>query len=361
MSNFERLQGTTYVLRLPSGNVGLYVNKRKGILIDSGYTEEEARWIYELLDSRGVKLEGIINTHAHPDNSGGSSYLKKWTQCKVFSSALEKKILEKPSLSHYMVPLNQGESIQSIAPPELAETDSEPDTTEATDDERQPENSTEAESPSENAAAASEGEPPPNVETMWLEEETKRAIYKPKPCSVDTVLIPKKAVKMSTGASIEIVELGGHTHGHLGAITPDGVYFLGDALYSFAELEQMSIPYIENLPAFKQSLSHLLRATESLFVPTHGTPMEFSINNEVLFNQRQIDMIEDAIALHLAMPRTKEELLALLFASFQIPETIPNFYMVSTTLNAFLNAMKKDSAITIIHEGGKSRWFAKPR
>lgn len=354
MSNFERLRGTTYVLRLSASNVGLYIHKRKAILIDSGYTEEDAQFIYALLDSRGVKLEMIVNTHAHPDNSGGSSYLKKWTQCKVFSSAIEKKILEKPSLSHYMVPWSQSERLAVVAPePEpVPEPVSEPDEPPTDDAEVAPagENK-EAEAPPK----------PPTVVSRWLEEESKRAIYKPKPCAVDGVVNVKKPLALSTGATIEMVDLGGHTHGHIGAITPDGIFFLGDALYSFTELNQMPIPYIENLPAFKQSLSHLLRSTESLFVPTHGLPMEFSINNEVLFNQRQIDMIEEAIIMHIMMPRTKEEILALLFASFQIEETIPNFYMVSTTLNAFLNTLKKDGTATIIHEAGKTRWFAKSR
>ena len=89
--------------------------------------------------------------------------------------------------------------------------------------------------------------------------------------------------------------------------------------------------------------------------------MEFSISNEVLFHQRQLDMIAEAIVLHLQMPHTKEELVALLFATFQIEETIPNFYMMSATIMSFLNTLKRKGVITIIHEDGKTRWFVKQK
>jgi hypothetical protein len=96
-------------------------------------------------------------------------------------------------------------------------------------------------------------------------------------------------------------------------------------------------------------------------VPTHGKPLEFSINSEVLFHKRQIEMIEEAILLHLQMPRTREELVALIFATFGIEQTIPNFYMMSSTIVSFLNHLKRDRRVAIIHEDGKTRWFTKQK
>ena len=142
--------------------------------------------------------------------------------------------------------------------------------------------------------------------------------------------------------------------------TPDNVLFIADALAPLYEMEDNPIPYVENVTQYKKSLDYLLNSPCNLFVPTHGDLIEFSLSNEILSNVMQVQLIEEAIIMHLRMPRTKEELIALLFATFEIPETIPNFYRISTSVVAFLNCLKRETKITIIHEGGKTRWFAKP-
>ena len=166
---------------------------------------------------------------------------------------------------------------------------------------------------------------------------------------------------MSNGKAFTVVDLSGHVMGQYGIITPDKVFFIADSLYTFDELSEKPIPYLESVDQFKKTLDVLLNTSYSYFVPAHGAAMEFSISSEVLFHQRQLEMIEQAILLHLQMPHTKEELIALLFATFGIEETIPNFYMMSATIISFLNALKRLGKITIIHEDGKTRWFVRQK
>ena len=314
---FHRLQGTTSWMPLEHSNIGLFVHKKRGVLIDSGYTEEDAEWIGDMLESDAVKLEAILHTHAHPDNSGGAYYLKKRFNCRVLISQGQRTFLEHPKRSNYIALVQ-------------AAVDKEKEEVEAS------------------------GQEAVHDETLH-----KRAVIEPKPCPADGTIDPNRPYMMSTGKIFSVIDLSGHVVGQCGIITPDNVFFIADALYTFDELSEKPIPYLESVEQFKKSLDTLLKTPYNKFVPTHGRPLEFSISNEVLFHQRQLDMIEQAIVLHLRMPQTREALVALLFATFGIEQTIPNFYMMSSTIVSFLNYLKRQHKITIIHEDGKTRWFAK--
>lgn len=370
---FRRIKGSTSYLALEHSNLGLYVYKKRGVLIDSGYTEDDANWIAELLESEAIRLEAIINTHAHPDNSGGSSYLKKRMGCKVFATSVQRPFIENPSRSNYLA------MVQAVVDKEKEESDSQrkrallkaenikPDAPASegaqapTATEAPPEK---AEAPATEEGSTPEGEAPdlsaePILE--FIENDHKRSVIKPKPCQIDGNLDPRKPFFMSSGKQLQIVDLSGHVMGMCGVVTPDDVFFIGDSLYTFDELSDKPIPYLESVEQFKKSLDVLLATEYSNFVPTHGKPLEFSINSEVLFHKRQIEMIEEAILLHLQMPRTREELVALIFATFGIEQNIPNFYMMSSTIVSFLNHLKRDRRLAIIHEDGKTRWFTKQK
>lgn len=326
LNRFSRIQGSTSYLALEHSNVGLYVHKKKGVLIDCGYTEADAQWIGDLLESSVIRLEAILLTHAHPDVSGGASYLKKRFNCKVYVSSAQRPALENPKRSNYI------SMVQAAVEKEKEEV---------------------------KEISQSEGDVS-SVETA-PELVTRKSVIIPQPCRADGVLSAGKPFVMSTGQVFSIIDLSGHVMGQCGIVSPDKVFFIADALYTFDELSEKPIPHLESVEQFQKSLDLLLETPYSHFVPSHGAPMEFSISNEVLFHQRQLDMIAEAIVLHLQMPHTKEELVALLFATFCIEETIPNFYMMSATIMSFLNTLKRKGVITIIHEDGKTRWFVKQK
>lgn len=339
---FHRIKGATSYMALEHSNLGLYVHKKKGILIDSGYTEEDAQRIGDLLESEVIKLEAILCTHAHPDSSGGASYLKKRFGCKVYISQAQRPFIEHPTRSNYI------NMVQAAVAKEKEEVEKQRKLAEV--------RASEEGIPQVQASAQEELESLISENTLL-----KRAVIQPKPCQADGVLNPNKPFVMSTGKSFTIVDLSGHVVGQYGVVTPDEVFFIADALYTFDELADKPIPYLESAEQFHKTLDVLLNTPYSHFVPAHGKPIEFSIANEVLFHQRQFEMIEQAIVLHLQMPHTKEELIALLFATFGIEETIPNFYMMTATIVSFLNTLKRQGKITIIHEDGKTRWFIRQK
>ena len=70
-------------------------------------------------------------------------------------------------------------------------------------------------------------------------------------------------------ARFELVELPGHTYGHIGVITPDGVCCLGDALLSKQMVEYSRMPYFANLELTLDSMKKIKTLDYPYFALAH--------------------------------------------------------------------------------------------
>lgn len=317
----EHIRGGTYYFPLKYSNAGLYMYKKQCVLIDAGSSEDEGKDITEYLKSKGLTLESILITHAHADNLAGAHYIKNKTKAKLYASKEEAAIIENPKKSNYSAIVSQLKEV------DVTETNV-------------------------------EGEDKiihfvPTKKTVM-----QHTVLKHEKCLVDGHLIPGKDFVTSLKQKFEIISLAGHSVGMTGIVTPDKVFFIGDALYSSKDLKDNPIPYASDINKFRKTLDYLLKTKYTSFVPTHGKPLDFSITAEVYNNQNQVKMIEESILMHLSMPKTTDELVALVLESFQVEENIPNFYLISSTISSYLDDFKRDKKVKAIHEKGKTRWFA---
>lgn len=317
----EHIRGGTYYFPLKYSNAGLYMYKKQCVLIDTGSSEEEGKEITEYLKSKGLTLESILITHAHADNVAGTHYIKSKTKAKLYASKEEASIIENPKKSNYSAIVSQMKEV------EVTETNV-------------------------------EGEDKIIHFVPTKKMVLQHTVLKHDKCLVDSHLVAGKNYTTALKQNFEVISLSGHSLGMLGYITPDKVFFIGDALYSSKDLADNPIPYTVDVSKFKKTLEYLLKTKYTSFVPTHGKPLDFSITAEVYNNQNQIKMIEESILMHLSMPKTTDELVALVLQSFQVEENIPNFYLISSTISSYLDDFKKDKKVKAIHEKGKTRWFA---
>lgn len=325
----KQLAANTYYLPVGVTNVGVYISSKEScVLIDSGSDKESASIIMDAIKRKRVKIEAVLHTHSHADNCGGSYYLRKNSKTtKFLATQNEALIIENPKRSNYV----------AYKIEQIVEDNDEKESKEDIESEENEEDNKE------------DKEPTPKIRTTPIIA---------KPCLIDKFLYPGRPYITKSGKKIEILDFGGHTRHQIGVKTPDGVLFIADSVSSEKDLDDNPIPYIENVSKAKATLEYLLHAKENMFVPTHGEIYDFSITSEVYMNRQQIGMIEDSILLHLQVPRTKEELVALLFQSFQIKENVPNFYSIMATISSFLEELRKSQKITVVQEGGKARWFS---
>lgn len=98
MEKLIKVAKNTYYIN-SSTNIGLYTKEDKAYLIDSGsYNLSLGEFILQILKENHLKLEMIINTHAHADHTGLNEFLQKKTHCKIYAPSMEANTVSHPVL-----------------------------------------------------------------------------------------------------------------------------------------------------------------------------------------------------------------------------------------------------------------------
>ncbi len=78
-----------YYIDCPA-KIGVYCEDKDYVwLIDSGNDKDAGRKVKKILEEKGWKLAGILNTHSHADHIGGNRYLQGQTGCKIYCGGIE--------------------------------------------------------------------------------------------------------------------------------------------------------------------------------------------------------------------------------------------------------------------------------
>ncbi len=173
--------GRTYAAVAATALLPLYqLNDREVVLLDTGYARLDRSGLDNLLESRGFILRGIICSHAHFDHTGNVRHLQETRGALAACPLIEAGISVNPdSYRANYVALTYGKSRE-----------------------------------------------------YFLEE-----------CFTADVIIPQEADHLDfCGMRFGILQLPGHSAGHIGIVTPDNVAYLGDCLISREEIAAAKLP-----------------------------------------------------------------------------------------------------------------------
>ena len=173
--------GNTYAAVAATALLPVYkLNDRDVVLIDTGYAKLDRAGLTALIDSSGWRLRAILCSHAHFDHTGNVRYLQERYGAKAAISLIEAGISVNPdSYRANYVALTYGKSCE-----------------------------------------------------LFLEE-----------CfTADRVIFPQEDHIDVDGARFGVLSLPGHSAGHLGFVTPDGVAYLGDCLIDQALIDGAKLP-----------------------------------------------------------------------------------------------------------------------
>ena len=156
-------------------SIGVYVQDKSAILIDSGSDEQSAGKAFEALQAENYTVSTIINTHCHPDHCGGNYYFQKWfPTIKIYAAREEKEFIEDPN----------------IAP----------------------------------RCFCGGAAPFAGLLNKHIAPQKPSIITNPINVNADqTITLHNETV--------QIISLSGHTPGSIGVITPDNILYSGDALF----------------------------------------------------------------------------------------------------------------------------------
>ena len=170
------------------------------VLMDTGYARLDRSALVNLIEGNGFRLRGIICSHAHFDHTGNVRYLQQRYGCQAAAQIIEAGISVNPDAyrANY-VALTFGKSREYL-----------------------------------------------------LEE-----------CFPADVIIPADAEHLDfCGARFGILQLPGHSAGHIGVVTPDGAAYLGDCLIDEEQIAAAKLPtsmFIARDLESKESLRNLRR------------------------------------------------------------------------------------------------------
>lgn len=154
------------------------------------------------------------------------------------------------------------------------------------------------------------------------------------PCPVDGLLEEWRDERATA------IPLFGHTLGHHGFLTRDGVMFSGDALYQEAIWERHPLPYAID----PQGVADSLRAIDALdfewLVPGHGDPCDHeSASRHIANHIAKITGIEEFLLEELKTERTTEDAIAMVSEMVGLSDNPAQYWLAVTTVKGFLGDM----------------------
>lgn len=277
----------------------LYTHDHACVVIDAGLDAKAGKKVWRELNSRGVKPEALILTHAHADHFGGARELQRaYPEMRVMATAQDQPVFEQPMYQPFCLygagPLKE-------------------------------------------------------LENKFVMGE---------PIVIDTVLAPGGNLEL-LGENWEIVDLAGHTPGQIGLVTPDHVFLTADSFFPEEVVAKYRLPYHFHLGGALRTLQRLEeRSAEqySTFLPGHGGPYT-SLQSVLIANLQVIHETVELVQMYVTeKPRTREEVVAYVMQEYHIQQTVSQYFLTLSAISAYLSYLAEHQVITVGVEEGHLRF-----
>ncbi len=180
----------------------------------------------------------------------------------------------------------------------------------------------------------------------------RRTFFRPKPSNA------KDIAEISSRLPIEIIDLQGHSLGHIGLLTPDGVLFCGDAYFSEDILKKYIYPYHAYVQKAIESLRYLENIAASYYVPSHGN-VTSDPHKDINYNVNLIQEISTRVFGMLITPMTRDEITSFLVRSYDIKLNSGLYYLAFSFVSSVLQYLETEGKVSnSISADGKSIWFS---
>lgn len=298
-------EGLVEVVQLAQGvyhlrggaNMGLVVRDGRGLLIDCGLDKDAARRAQRVCEGLGVRLEGLLLTHAHADHFGGAHFLQRRHQVETVAPQLEAAMMENPIFEPLFL-------FGGAAP--------------ITD----------------------------------LREKFTLA----EPCRVDRQIGPG-ALTIGPFA-VEAVPLPGHAPNQMGVAVGE-ILFCADAIFPAETLQKHKVIFCADMDDALETLKRLPELPYARFAPGHGPA--YNAGEEIAAiceaNQRRLEAVREQVYAALEAPRGTSEVVQSVARRFELHLTTPTaYYLTRATILAALSSLERKGEVEALVRDNRLLW-----
>lgn len=146
---------------------------------------------------------------------------------------------------------------------------------------------------------------------------------------------------------IDIINLPGHTYEMIGFITKDNVAFIADSLLSENVLKKYPISFLFDIEKQLETLDYLKNLKCEYYIGSHFKPCK-DITSLIEFNRGIINNVILDILNICSDPVTFDNLLKKLFDKYSIVFSYEQYFIVGSTLKAYLSYLIKKNKLTFV-------------
>ena len=292
-----KINGNTYFLPAPT-NIGVYLFKDKyTLLIDTGNNNQQARKINEALQSNGMNVKYIINTHSHADHCGGNAFFDNHYPGSTFLTSEETKLFINQD---FLFPLY-----------------------------------------------LHGGNPPRELSKRFAK-------------STDlTIALLSYGTNKINNEKFTAIPLPGHAYGQLGIGTKDRVCFLADSLFSPEIITKYKFPFLYDIEQQFYTYDMIATLDYDYYVLSHSDQLYNADDIAPLITtnrtnlQSHIDLIYDL----LTQPKSKEVLLEELTLLLELELDYKEYHFLLATVAAIITYLHDSNHLNYTIENGKLYYY----
>ena len=292
MYELEKLGEHSYYIESPV-KTGIYqINENDVLLIDSGNDKDAAKKIAKIIRAQNWNLKWIINTHSHADHIGGNAYLLEQFKCQAFTVGIETAFMAYPILE------------------------------------------------------------PSFLYGGYPMKVLRNKFLMAKPSQVT----PIEDFETITGLNgFEFIRLDGHTFNMIGIKTPDGVWYLGDALNGAHIIEKYHVSFLYDVSAYLESIEKLIKLEGNCFVLAHASICE-DLGELIDINKRKVLEISALIESLCENEIGFESLLKKIFDHYSLKMDMNQYVLVGSTIKSYLSYLSDSDRIVATFKENNLLW-----
>jgi prolyl-tRNA editing enzyme YbaK/EbsC (Cys-tRNA(Pro) deacylase)/glyoxylase-like metal-dependent hydrolase (beta-lactamase superfamily II) len=281
-------------------SVGAYIRDKVATLIDTGIDKDSAKGFDDALKAKGFKVGAIINTHHHPDHCGGNQYFQqKYPGVKIFATEFEKPFIDNPAMTPF--------------------------------------------------AFFGGAEPPAELHNRHLEAAPSRV----------TDIIPYKDQKLEVnGVPFNIATLPGHSHGLVGVVTPDNVFYCGDAIFGKGTFDKHGVLLYTNIQQALSSFKKISTMPVDACVFYHGGLAEEKLAIVAEKHEQNALAVKGRIAALIkenSSGLSIDDITQKVVMEYKVPQDMTAFVLTRASVSAYITQLSLEKQISLSMQNGLLR------